>query len=89
MAKLRPLTTGAVSRRTGLTIPTLHLWIQTGRLSAFRLAPGCRWQIPASEVERIAGLAQGVGEQATTRAEPRRNYAKVAKGTKNTKNWRV
>lgn len=52
----RPLSTGQVARRFGLSTMTVRRWIESGLLSALR-TPNGHYRIPASELERIrAGL---------------------------------
>ena len=55
----RPITTGEIARRLGVSLPTVKKWIREGRLEAFR-TPGGHHRIPAPAFHAFAtrmGLA--------------------------------
>jgi hypothetical protein len=53
----KKLTTGQLSRATGIPLITISDWCRTGRIRACQPISGLRWRIPMDEARRIGALA--------------------------------
>lgn len=54
----RLMTTGDVARIAGVSVDTVRLWTQRGRLHAIRVGPHGRYRFRESEVRRLFASSQ-------------------------------
>jgi excisionase family DNA binding protein len=52
----KTLTTGQLSRITGIAMSTINERCRDGRIRAIRPCAGLRWRIPIEEARRIAAM---------------------------------